>query len=293
MELLPLIEDVTVNLLRLAAIELPRDVKAALEQACHKETSALGKAQLKAILENIRLAEEMGRPVCQDTGLIGFCLRADPKFPHLEKIEDTVRMAVKRATSEIPLRPNAVDPFTQKNTGDNTGKQIPHICWDLTAEDYLEITSFPKGAGSENASALAMMTPAEGEEGMKRFVLERVIKAGGMPCPPTVIGIGVGGGADISVKLAKMALLRPIDEPNDERRIAQLEKDLYEAVNSTGIGPMGLGGDSTALAVKINYAHRHPASYPVAVVFQCWAARRSTARIHPNGEVEYLTHKVS
>jgi len=293
LELLPLIEDVTVNLLRLAAIELPRDVKAALEQACHKETSALGKAQLKAILENIRLAEEMGRPVCQDTGLIGFCLRADPKFPHLEKIEDTVRMAVKRATSEIPLRPNAVDPFTQKNTGDNTGKQIPHICWDLTAEDYLEITSFPKGAGSENASALAMMTPAEGEEGMKRFVLERVIKAGGMPCPPTVIGIGVGGGADISVKLAKMALLRPIDEPNDERRIAQLEKDLYEAVNSTGIGPMGLGGDSTALAVKINYAHRHPASYPVAVVFQCWAARRSTARIHPNGEVEYLTHKVS
>jgi len=287
-----LVEDVAVNLLRLAVIQLPRDVKEAIKQAYSKERNPLGKAQLEAMLENIRLAEEFGKPVCQDTGLINFYLETHWKFPNLDKIEGALRKAVSRATSEIPLRPNAVDPFTHQNTSDNTGLHIPFINWDISHEDCLEITAFPKGAGSENTCALAMMTPSEGLSRMKRFVLETVVKAGAMPCPPTIIGVGVGGGADISMKLAKMALLRPIDEPNAEARIAELERELYEAVNSTGIGPMGLGGDSTALAVKIDYAHRHPASYPVAVAFQCWAARRSTARIYPDGKVEYLTHKI-
>ncbi len=117
------------------------------------------------------------------------------------------------------------------------------------------------------------------------------MKAGGMPCPPTIIGVGIGGGANIAMELAKISLLRPIGELNPNETVAQLEEELLEAVNRTGIGPMGLGGDSTALAVKIEYAHRHPASYPVAVAFQCWAARRATARIHSNGQVEYLTHQ--
>lgn len=292
METLPLIEDVAVNLLRLAVTELPQDVKEALRQAYRKERNPPGKAQLEAILENIRLAEEMGRPVCQDTGVVTFYVKANPKFPHLEEIEGALRRAVKRATSEIPLRPNAVDPFTRENTGDNTGMYIPFVHWDISDKDFLEVTAFPKGGGSENTCALAMMTPAECLEGMKKFVLETVIEAGAMPCPPTIIGVGIGGGADISMKLAKMALLRPVNEPNREQRVAKLEKELCEAVNSTGIGPMGLGGDSTALAVKINYAHSHPASYPVAVAFQCWAARRSTARVHLDGRVEYLTHEI-
>jgi len=293
LEALSLVEDVAVNLLRLAVIELPQDVKEALKRAYHNESNPLGKVQLKTMLDNIRLAEETGRPLCQDTGLINFYLKAHPKFPHIEKIEDSLRRAVARATLEIPLRPNAVDPFTQKNSGDNIGRHIPFIHWDISDGNCLEVTAFPKGGGSENACALGMMTPGEGLDGVKRFLLETVIKAGGMPCPPTIVGIGIGGGADISMKLAKKALLRPIDEPNREERIAELEKELYEAVNATGIGPMGLGGDTTALAVKIDFAHRHPASYPVAIAFQCWAARRSTARVYSDGRVEYLTHKVS
>lgn len=293
MEITSIIEDAAVNLLRLAVIELPTDVKEALEKAYRLERNPLGRVQLEAILENIRLAEEERRPICQDTGLINFYLKANPSFPHLDRVEGVLRKAVRRATKEIPLRPNAVDPFTQRNTRDNTGIHIPFIHWSLSTVDYLEITTLPKGAGSENVCALAMMTPSDGLNGMKRFVIEAVIKAGGMPCPPTIIGVGVGGGADIAMELAKLALLEPLNEPNSERRIAMLERELYEAVNSTKIGPMGLGGDFTTLGVKIHYAHRHPASYPVAVAFQCWAARRSTARVYPDGRVEYLTHSVS
>jgi len=287
-----LIENVAVKLLKLASTKLPQDVKEAIEKAYHKERNQIGKAQLKAILENIRMAEKADTPICQDTGLISFYLKAGSRFPSLEKVEETLVRAVRRATAEVPLRPNTLNPFAQENTGDNTGRHVPHFHWGIIKGDFLEITAFPKGGGSENSCALSMMRPTDGVKGLKKFVVETVVKAGGMPCPPTIIGIGIGGGADIALELAKMSLLRPIDEPNPNHNVAQLEKELCEAVNRTGIGPMGLGGDSTALAVKIEYAHRHPASYPIAVAFQCWAARRATARIHSNGDVEYLTHKV-
>ncbi len=287
-----LIENVAVKLLKLASTRLPQDVKKAIEKAHKKERNQIGKAQLKAILENIRMAEEADTPMCQDTGLVSFYLKAGSRFPSLEKVEEALIRAVRRATVEVPLRPNTLNPFTQENTGDNTGQLVPHIHWRIIKGDSLEITAFPKGGGSENSCALNMMRPTDGAKGLKKFVIETVVKAGGMPCPPTIIGIGIGGGADIALELAKTSLLRPIDEPNPNHNVAQLEKELYEAVNKTGIGPMGLGGDSTALAVKIEYAHRHPASYPVAVAFQCWAARRATARINSNGEVEYVTHKV-
>lgn len=290
MSLEDLIENVVVSLLRLAVTELPRDVKEALQRAYNRERSDIGKIQLRAILDNIRLAEERGVPLCQDTGLISFYLKAGSKFRCLEKIEDIIKKAVARATVEVPLRPNALDPFTQENTSNNIGRHVPHIHWRIVEGDFLEITALPKGGGSENMSALGMLKPAEGLEGLKKFVLESVVKAGGMPCPPTIIGVGIGGGADIAVTLAKTALLRPLDEPHPDPAVAQLEEELLEAVNRTGVGPMGLGGDSTALALRIEYAHRHPASYPVAVVFQCWAARRATARIHADRTVECLSH---
>jgi len=287
-----LVENVAVDLLRLASVRLPTDVKEAIRRAYNKERSRIGKAQLKAILDNIKIAEQMGIPICQDTGLISFYLKAGSQFRGLDKVEETLRRAVQRATVEIPLRPNAVDPFTQKNTNDNMGMRVPYIHWRIVSGDSLEVTAFPKGGGSENTSTLKMMEPSGGLRGLKEFVIESVIKAGGMPCPPTIIGVGVGGGPNVAMELAKLSLLQPIGKPNPNMAIAQLELELFEAVNRTGIGPMGLGGDSTALAVKVKYAHRHPASYPVAVAFQCWAARKATALIGSNGEVEYLTHKV-
>ena len=285
------IEDVAVKLLRMAVTELPKDVKKALQRAHHEEKSEAGKTQLTAILDNVELAEKTRTPMCQDTGVIIFYVKAGAKVKNLDTIEDALCRATRRATKEIPLRPNAVDPFTQKNSGDNTGRFLPFINWEITSGDSLELTVFPKGGGSENVCALGMLRPGDGVKGLKRFVVDTLIKAGAKPCPPNILGVAVGGGADITMKLAKRALLRPLDKPNPDPELTKLEKELYEAVNMTGIGPMGLGGKFTVLGVNVDYAHRHPASYPVAVAVQCWAARRASARIHPDGQVEYLTHE--
>ena len=287
-----LVENVAVKLLQLAVTELPKDVKETLQKAYREEESEAGKTQLEAILHNIELAEKTRTPMCQDTGVIIFYVKAGAQAKDLDKIEEALCEATKKATKDVPLRPNAVDPFTGKNSGDNTGRFVPFIHWEIVPGDGIEITAFPKGGGSENVCMLGMIRPGEGVRGLKKFVLDTVIKAGAKPCPPNILGVAVGGGADIAMKLAKAALLRPLNQPNLDPQLAKLEKELYEAVNLTGIGPMGLGGKFTVLGVNVEYAHRHPASYPVAVAFQCWAARRASARIHPDGTVEYLTHKV-
>jgi len=286
------VEDVGVKLLQLAVINLPKDVKEALQRAYREEESEAGKTQLEAILKNIELAEKTGTPVCQDTGVIIFYVKAGADVKGLDKIEPALRKATVRATKEVPLRPNAVDPFTQKNSGDNTGNYIPFIHWEIVPGDTIEITVMTKGGGSENVCVLGMIPPGEGVKGLKKFVVDAVVKAGAQPCPPNILGVAAGGGADIAMKLAKAALLRPINKHNANPELAKLEKELLEAANMTGIGPMGLGGKFTVLGVNVDYAFRHPASYPVAVAFQCWAARRATARIHSDGRVEYLTHKV-
>jgi len=285
------IEDLAVKLLKLAVTELPPDVKNALKRAYEEETSEAGKTQLQAILENVEYAEKTRTPMCQDTGTIIFYIKAGVNAKGLDLFEEALRKATQRATREVPLRPNAVNPFTQKNSGDNTGRFIPFIHWKLVPGETIELTVFPKGGGSENVCTLGMLVPGEGVKGLKRFIVDAVVKAGSKPCPPNIIGVGVGGGADISMKLAKEALLRPLDQPNPDPEIAKLEREIYEALNTIGIGPMGLGGKITVLGVNIEYAHRHPASYPAAVAFQCWAARRATARINPDGSVEFLTHK--
>ena len=286
-----IVENVAIKLLQLAVTELPQDVKEALQNAYRREESEAGKTQLKAILNNIELAEKTRTPMCQDTGVIIFYLKAGAQVKDLDKIEEALRNATKRATKEVPLRPNAVNPFTQKNTGDNTGRFIPFIHWEIVPGNAIEITVFPKGGGCENVCALGMLRPGEGVKGLKKFVVDTIIKAGAKPCPPNIIGVAVGGGADIAMKLAKETLLRPLNQSNPDPELAKLEKELYEAANSTGIGPMGLGGKFTVLGVHVEYAERHPASYPAAVAVQCWAARRASARIHPDGTVEYLTHK--
>jgi len=286
------VENVAFKLLQLAVTELPQDVKQALQRAYREEESEAGKTQLKTILENVELAQKTRTPMCQDTGVIIFYVKAGSQVKDLDKIEKALHRATIRATKEVPLRPNAVDPFTQKNTGDNTGRLIPFIHWEIVPRNTLEITVMPKGGGSENVCALGMLSPGMGLDELKKFVLDTVIKAGAKPCPPNILGVAVGGGADIAMKLAKAALLKPLDQPNPDPNLANLEKELQEAVNSTGIGPMGLGGRFTVLGVKVDYAHRHPASYPVAVAVQCWAARRASARIYPDEKIEYLTHKV-
>jgi len=283
------VEKTVVEILRRAVIYLPGDVKEALNNAYENETSEAGKTQLKAILDNINLGESGKTPICQDTGIILFFVTVGRDFGDFSFIPEALRAAVKTATVEVPLRPNAVHPLTRKNSGDNTGMNMPYINWDISDRDYVEITAMPKGAGSENMSSFAMLTPAEGESALKRFVIDQVIKAGAQPCPPTIIGVGVGGSADIALKLAKKALLRSIGMRHPEPQIADLEKAILGAVNMTGIGPMGLGGKFTSLGVNIEYAHCHTASLPVGLNMQCWAARRATGRIHRDGTVEMVS----
>jgi fumarate hydratase subunit alpha len=286
-----IMEKVAFNLIKQAAIYLPQDVKQALQKACEEETSETGKTQLKAILENIKLAEKHEAPVCQDTGTITFYVKAGSQVKNLDRLEAALVTATRKATREIPLRPNAVDPFTQKNSGDNTGRFAPYLHWEIVSGDNLELTVILKGGGSENVSASGMLVPSEGINGLKKFVIDAVIKAGAQPCPPTILGVAFGGGADIAMELAKKALLRPLGEANSDGKLAEIEREILEAANMTGIGPMGLGGKTTVLSVHVDYAHRHPASFPVAVTFNCWAARRASARLSADGTVEYLTHK--
>ncbi|MEM3073501.1 MAG: fumarate hydratase [Nitrososphaerales archaeon] len=277
------------ELLRIASVELPNDVKMALRAAYEREVDAVPKMQLKAILDNIDLAEKTGIPMCQDTGIhVVYVKWGDVD---VKDLEEAVREGVAEATSSIPLRPNAVHPLTRKNPGTNVGLHMPYIHIDKTKEKFLEITVMPKGFGAENMSALAMLTPAHGLKGVKEFILQTVVKAGGNPCPPGILGIGIGGTADVAMKLAKEALLRPLGSRNPDPEVAKLEEELLEALNGLGIGPMGLGGKTTLLGVNIEVAYTHTAGLPVAVNYQCWAARRASARIYPDGRVEYTSHK--
>ena len=283
-----LIEDTVVELLAMAVTRLPADVEGALQRIFEEETEPASKMQMKAILENLELAQKSQTPLCQDTGIHVFFVRLGPKCGDLDGI---IRKAVERGTKEIPLRPNAVHPLTRKNPGDNVGRKMPYVNFKIWDKDYLEITVMTKGAGSENMSQLAMLTPSQGVKGVKEFILNVVLKAGSNPCPPTILGVGIGGSSDIAMKLSKEALLRPIDKPNEDPEIATMEKDLKEALNMLGIGVMGLGGKTTVLGVNIEYAFCHTASLPVAVNVQCWAARRGTVQIYPDEKLKFPVHE--
>lgn len=267
-----------------AVTTLPGDVVQALREAWAREEGP-AKVQLEAILKNVEMAKKSGLPICQDTGTPTFFVRFGLDFPHLKALFSAIPEAVRRATEEVPLRPNTVHPFTGKNPGDNTGRYVPAVTWEPVPGDSVEIHVLPKGGGSENCCALRMLAPGVGLKGIKEAVVEHVVGCGGLPCPPTIVGVGIGGGADLALKLGKIALLRPLNERHPEPEVAALEEELEELINASGVGPMGLGGRTTVLAVHVEYAHRHPASLPVGIVVQCWAHRRATVRIHADGSV--------
>ncbi|BAW32253.1 MAG TPA: fumarate hydratase [Methanothermobacter sp.] len=269
------VKETVCQLFKEAVTILPADVESSLRKAFIEEEDEIALLNLKAILDNIKIAKENGIPLCQDTGLpIVFVKMGNIK---VENLYQGIIEGVKKATSQVPLRPNVVDPISRENTGDNTGKMIPQIDLELVDGDFLEITVMPKGFGSENNNSLKMGLPGEGLEGVRDFVVETVIRAGGKPCPPIVVGVGIGGSSDLALKLAKKALLKKIGERNENQEIAEMEEIILEEINKTGIGPMGLGGKTTALDVKIETAHTHTAGLPIGVCIQCWASRHATA----------------
>lgn len=260
-----------------ANAHLPADVEAALAAARAAEPWPLAKHTLGLLEKNLEMADQCALPICQDTGMAVVFAEVGQEVHIDGDFEAAVNEGVRRGYGEGYLRKSIVgDPLRRVNTGDNTPAAL-HL--RLVPGDKLRLTVAPKGFGSENMSRLAMLRPADGVEGVERFVLETVRLAGPNPCPPMVLGVGIGGSFDGVALLAKQALLRPLDEPNPDGYYAALEKKLLAAVNELGIGPQGFGGKTTALGLAIETAPTHVAGLPVAVNVSCHATRRASAEL--------------
>jgi len=255
-----------------ANTSLGKDVIEALRKSLPQEESATGKEVLVKIMENADIACRSKMPMCQDTGLAVVFLEIGQDV-HIVggNLREAIDEGVRQAYAEGYLRKSVCDPLTRKNTQDNT-PAIIHV--DIVAGNRLKIIAMPKGGGSENMRAAKMLTPAAGSDGIKKFVLETVEQAGANPCPPIMVGVGIGGSLEEACILAKKALLRPVGEANSkDERLVQMEKELYTGINDLGIGPGGLGGRVTTLAVNAEMMPCHIASLPVAVNIQCHVAR--------------------
>jgi len=267
---------------------LPPDIKQGFDAAVKRETDAGAKRMLGTMVRNIAVAEKTDNLLCQDTGIpiynvaIGRNVEVDGAG-----LKDAIRRGCARSTREYSFRSSIVHPTTRVNDQTSTGRGIPVINIDFVSQpEILFIEMVPKGSGSENNSWLRMAIPAEGIAAIKTFVIDCVLEAGGKTCPPTIVGVGVGGNADLCVHLAKVAATRPLGSRCEDPEGAKLEAELGRAVNTLGVGPQGLGGDSTAFAVHVETAATHITMNPVAVNMQCHSARRARATFKPTG-VEY------
>jgi len=274
-EIIPVVERLCIE----SNIILPKDVRDHLCQALDEEESPLGKEVLKDIIKNTQIAETNNIPICQDTGFAVVFLKVGQDVHVVGgSLNDAINEGVRRGYTNGYLRKSmVVDPFlSRKNTHDNT-PAIIHT--EIVPGDKVNIVFAPKGGGSENMSALRMLKPADGVEGIKRFVLETVDGAGSNPCPPIIVGVGVGGTIEIATLVAKKALLRPLGEHHPQPEVADLERELLKEVNNLGIGPQGFGGLVTALGVNIETYPTHIACLPVAINIQCHVARHMAAEI--------------
>ncbi|MEW6423718.1 MAG: fumarate hydratase [Bacillota bacterium] len=270
-----IVTEAVARLCQEANFQLGPDVLAALERGLKEETSPAGKDILRQLIENARIARENSVPMCQDTGFTVVFLELG-QYVHITggDLYAAINEGIRKGYQEGYLRKSILGhPFERKNTGDNTPAVI-HC--RVVPGDRLKITVAPKGGGSENMSGLKMLKPAEGVAGVKKFVIEQVSMAGSNPCPPVIVGVGIGGTFEKAALLAKEALLRPVGQKSTLPDIAQLEEELFTEINKLGIGPQGLGGRVTALAVHIEVYAVHMASLPVAVNINCHAARHKS-----------------
>ena len=271
------IADTVATLCIQANTQLPADVKAALDAAQAAEPWPLAKTTLGLLQKNLVVAAEQNLPICQDTGMACVFIELGQQVQIEGDLEQAINEGVRRGYGEGYLRKSITgDPLKRCNTDDNTPA---FLSLHLVPGDEVKITVAPKGAGSENMSRLAMLKPADGVEGVKNFILDTVRQAGSNPCPPIVLGVGIGGSFDKCAYLAKKALLRPLDEPNADPYYAVLERQLLDEINAMGIGPQGFGGKTTCLGVSIEKMATHVACLPVAVNISCHVTRRASAKL--------------
>lgn len=287
--MIKVIENVSAQLFTKAVTCLPQDVISLLKKSYLAETNKIAKENLSLMIKNAEVAKKKNMIICQDTGMPFYFIFVGEEFPvSIMEIQEAIKNGCKKATEEFPLRPNIVDALTRKNTLTNTGDGIPVVNIEyIKNSSDLHIVMMPKGAGSENMSKVEFLLPSDGIEGIKKFILNTVISAGANPCPPTVLGVGIGGSADLCVKLAKKALLRKLGTHNKRQDIKSLEIELLRSINKSGIGPMGLGGKTTCLWINIETTQTHIAMLPVCVNVQCWVHRKASCKITKDGKVKY------
>lgn len=282
------------SLIGMAATQLPDEVEASVRSAYEQEGCSTAKQQLSTILENMDICQKERLSICQDPGIPCVDLTIGSDFGLNLDFRSIFTEAVAEMTAELPLRQNITHPLTKENTGTNTGYGIPYIFYDyLYGADYLEITvSFRGGGGAFRSGVYATSPTLDRREAIKKIVFDLVSMAGGITCPPTTIGVGIGGNPHMALCMAFNALRRlPPGSPHPDPQFAQLERELKDALNQTGIGTMGLGGDISVLGVHMQACGAHIAGMPVAVAFSCWPNRFATARLYKDGRTEWLTHK--
>ena len=275
-----------------AVTEISADVKGLLEDALARETNDTAKSMLTSMVENLSIAKEADKAVCQSPGYPTAWLSfGDENMPLC--VKEAIGDAVAEATRKGYLRPSIVDPLTRVNSGNNTGKGVPNVEYEyVPGQRYVDFIISFKGCGAELGNAMKIMTTAtlgKNLSGLKRLILETAINAGGKPCPPYGIGVGVGGQMDVAAKLSRKAIsTRKWDDVNPDPELAALEQELKDEINSLGLGAAGTGGDTVCLALKMERAHTHTAIAPVCINFHCWVARRAGIRIYDDGRVEKL-----
>lgn len=263
------------NLVSYISKKLPDDIGAKLDELAEKEDDPLPKTIYKTMKENQKLALELNRPSCQDTGVLQFWIKCGVKFPLIGELENLLKEAVILSTFDMPLRHNCVETFDEYNTGKNVGKGIPTIYWDIVPDsDKCEIYVYMAGGGCTLPGKAMVLMPGAGYEGVAKFVLDVMTSYGLNACPPLLVGVGVATSIDAAALLSKKALMRPLGSHNENERAASMEKLLEDGINSIGLGPQGIGGKYSVMGVHIENAARHPSTIGVAVNVGCWSHRR-------------------
>jgi L(+)-tartrate dehydratase alpha subunit len=271
---------------------LPQDVLDKLAELRSREEKPLSKVVYDSMFENLEKADRLDRPCCQDTGAIQYFVRAGAGFPLLGELKSILGDAVRQATRDAPLRHNAVETFVEKNTGTNTGTNIPWVEWEIVPDDdTCTIEVYMAGGGCSLPGAAKVLMPAAGYEGVVQFVFDVITSYGVNACPPLLVGVGISTSVETAASLSKRAILRPIGSHHPDPQAAKMEALIEKGLNDVGIGPQGMSGSASVMGVHIESSARHPSTIGVGVSVGCWAHRRGTIRIKPDLSYEILSHK--
>lgn len=286
------LSDLVSSFIAYSGSHLPDDVDERIREMAKVETDGFAPTIYKAMADNMELADKLGRPSCQDTGIIQFFVRVGTGYPYQNELPKALETAVLKATERAPLRHNAVQVFDEINTGNNVGVRVPWIDWEIVPDsDELELYVYMAGGGCSLPGMAKTLMPLEGYEGIVRVIFDQMTSYGVNACPPILLGVGIAGSAEVAAKLSKKAVLRPVGSHNENPKAAMMEEELEKGLNELGLGPGGLSGKLSVMGVNIEQAARHPATLAVGITTACWAHRRGHIVIKPDFTYDYLSSK--